>query len=105
VAMKHKNCKQVGIEFFGEHLPADATQRDGAPGIVTAEMVKPGAAVVQTGTAIVDGEHAPDVHEDVRGVAGWFAPVIGSVGPMTRASLLENCVRAAERRAGVAGPG
>lgn len=74
----------------------------GAPGIVTAEMVKPGAAVVQTGTAIVDGEYAPDVHADVRGVAGWFAPVIGSVGPMTRASLLENCVRAAERRAELA---
>ncbi|MEX1007008.1 MAG: tetrahydrofolate dehydrogenase/cyclohydrolase catalytic domain-containing protein [Acidimicrobiia bacterium] len=75
----------------------------GSPGIVRADMVKPGAAVVQTGTAIVDGEYAPDVDDDVREVAGWFAPVIGSVGPMTRASLLENCVRAAERRAGVAG--
>ena len=75
----------------------------GAPGIVTKDMVKPGAAVVQTGTTIVDGEYLPDVDDDVQEVAGWFAPVILSVGPMTRASLFENCISAAERRAG-AGP-
>jgi methylenetetrahydrofolate dehydrogenase (NADP+) / methenyltetrahydrofolate cyclohydrolase len=71
----------------------------GASGIVTKQMVKPGAAVVQTGTTIVDGDYLPDVDEDVQEVAGWFAPVILSVGPMTRASLFENCVSAAERRA------
>ena len=58
-------------------------------------MVKPGAAVVQTGTTIVDGDYLPDVDDDVQDVAGWFAPVILSVGPMTRASLFENCVSAA----------
>jgi len=71
----------------------------GAPGIVTRDMVKPGAAVVQTGTTIVDGKYRPDVDDDVREVAGWFAPVTGSVGPMTRAMLLTNVVAAAERRA------
>lgn len=73
----------------------------GAPGIVTREMVKPGAAVVQTGTTIVDGRYLPDVADDVAEVAGWFSPVTGSVGPMTRAMLLTNCVEAAERRAGL----
>jgi len=71
----------------------------GSPGIVHRDMVKPGAAVVQTGTTIVDGKYRPDVDEDVREVAGWFAPVTGSVGPMTRAMLLTNVVEAAERRA------
>jgi methylenetetrahydrofolate dehydrogenase (NADP+)/methenyltetrahydrofolate cyclohydrolase len=71
----------------------------GSPGIVRRDMVKPGAAVVQTGTTIVDGKYRPDVDDDVREVAGWFAPVTGSVGPMTRAMLLTNVVEAAERRA------
>jgi len=72
----------------------------GSPGIIGRDMVKPGAAVVQTGTTIVDGAYLPDVDDDVAEVAGWFAPVTGSVGPMTRAMLLTNCVTAAERRAG-----
>jgi methylenetetrahydrofolate dehydrogenase (NADP+)/methenyltetrahydrofolate cyclohydrolase len=71
----------------------------GSPGIISRDMVKPGAAVVQTGTTIVDGAYLPDVDDDVAEVAGWFAPVTGSVGPMTRAMLLTNCVAAAERRA------
>ena len=72
----------------------------GSPGIVTREMVKPGAAVVQTGTTIVDGKYQADVADDVREVAGWFAPVTGSVGPMTRAMLLTNVVAAAEATLG-----
>ena len=72
----------------------------GSPGIISRDMVKPGAAVVQTGTTIRDGAYLPDVEADVADVAGWFAPVTGSVGPMTRAMLLRNCVAAAERRAG-----
>jgi len=72
----------------------------GSPGIISRDMVKPGAAVVQTGTTIRDGRYLPDVDDDVAEVAGWFAPVTGSVGPMTRAMLLRNCVAAAERRAG-----
>lgn len=69
----------------------------GAPGIVTRDMVKPGAAVVQTGATFVDGKLAPDVADDVAEVAGWFAPKTRSVGPMTRARLLANVVEAAER--------
>ncbi|HUQ38803.1 MAG TPA: tetrahydrofolate dehydrogenase/cyclohydrolase catalytic domain-containing protein [Acidimicrobiales bacterium] len=70
----------------------------GSPGIVTRDMVKPGAAVVQSGTTIVDGKYLPDVDDDVAEVAGWYSPVIGSVGPMTRLMLLRNTIEAAERR-------
>jgi methylenetetrahydrofolate dehydrogenase (NADP+)/methenyltetrahydrofolate cyclohydrolase len=75
----------------------------GAPGIITAEMVKPGAAVVQTGTTLVEGKYLPDVHADVQEVAGWFSKVTGSVGPMTRGMLLSNVVAAAELAAGMGG--
>jgi methylenetetrahydrofolate dehydrogenase (NADP+)/methenyltetrahydrofolate cyclohydrolase len=69
----------------------------GSPGIITRDMVKPGAAVVQTGAAFVDGKLAADVADDVEEVAGWFARKTRSVGPMTRARLLTNVVEAAER--------
>lgn len=69
----------------------------GAPGIVTRDLVKPGAAVVQTGAAFVDGKLSPDVLDEVAEVAGWFAPKTRSVGPMTRARLMTNVVEAAER--------
>lgn len=69
----------------------------GAPGMITQDHVKPGAAVVSAGQKIVDGKVAPDVREDVAEVAGWITPRIGGVGPMTVAMLLGNTVAAAER--------
>lgn len=76
----------------------------GSPGIITRDMVKPGAAVVQTGTSMnAAGEYQPDVDDDVVDIAGWYSPVIKSVGPMTRAMLLTNCVVAAEARAAALG--
>ena len=78
----------------------------GVPGIVTADMVKPGAAVVdvgvsratdpETGKSRVVGDVAPDVWD----VASWVSPNPGGVGPMTRAMLLQNVVDTAERLAG-----
>ncbi|MGN6299851.1 MAG: bifunctional methylenetetrahydrofolate dehydrogenase/methenyltetrahydrofolate cyclohydrolase [Angustibacter sp.] len=74
----------------------------GSAGLVTADMVRPGAVVLDVGTSrMVDdtgrsrivGDVAPDVAE----VAGWLAPMPGGVGPMTRAMLLANVVEAAER--------
>jgi methylenetetrahydrofolate dehydrogenase (NADP+)/methenyltetrahydrofolate cyclohydrolase len=75
----------------------------GVPGIVTAEMVAPGAVVLDvgvsrvtdpgTGTARLRGDVAPGVGE----VAAWLSPNPGGVGPMTRAMLLANVVEAAER--------
>ena len=74
----------------------------GVPGMVTADMVKPGAAVLDVGVSKVDGKTAGDVAPDVAEVAGWVSPNPGGVGPMTRAMLLTNVVRAAERQAGLA---
>jgi methylenetetrahydrofolate dehydrogenase (NADP+) / methenyltetrahydrofolate cyclohydrolase len=71
----------------------------GRPGLVTADMVKPGAAVVAAGTTWEGRKLLSDVVEDVASVAGWITPRLGGVGPMTRAMLLRNTVRAAERRA------
>jgi methylenetetrahydrofolate dehydrogenase (NADP+)/methenyltetrahydrofolate cyclohydrolase len=66
---------------------------------VTAEMVKPGATVIDVGINRVEGKVVGDVAEDVRGVAGHLTPVPGGVGPMTIASLLRNTVRAARYQA------
>jgi methylenetetrahydrofolate dehydrogenase (NADP+)/methenyltetrahydrofolate cyclohydrolase len=72
----------------------------GVPGLVTAGMVKPGAAVLDVGVSRVDGKIAGDVAADVREVAGSVAPNPGGVGPMTRAMLLANVVLAAELATG-----
>lgn len=69
----------------------------GRPGLVTADMVRPGAAVVDVGITRTDAGLAGDVAPDVAEVAGYLAPVPGGVGPMTRAMLLANVVEAAER--------
>ena len=73
----------------------------GVPGIITADMVKPGAAVLDVGVSRVDGKTAGDVSPEVAEVAGWVSPNPGGVGPMTRAMLLTNVVAAAERQAGL----
>ena len=70
----------------------------GRAGLVTPDMVKPGAAVVGAGTSWEGRKLLSDVQEEVAEVAGWITPRIGGVGPMTRAMLLRNAVRAAERR-------
>jgi methylenetetrahydrofolate dehydrogenase (NADP+)/methenyltetrahydrofolate cyclohydrolase len=73
----------------------------GAPHLITAQMVKPGAAVLDAGVSRVDGKIAGDIHPDVAQVAGYLTPNPGGVGPMTRAMLLSNVVQAAERAAGL----
>ncbi|QVQ51124.1 bifunctional methylenetetrahydrofolate dehydrogenase/methenyltetrahydrofolate cyclohydrolase [Spiractinospora alimapuensis] len=73
----------------------------GVPGLITADMVRPGAAVLDVGITRTESGLAGDVAPDVREVAGHVAPVPGGVGPMTRAMLLRNVVEAAERSAGV----
>jgi methylenetetrahydrofolate dehydrogenase (NADP+)/methenyltetrahydrofolate cyclohydrolase len=71
----------------------------GRAGLVTPEMIKPGAAVVGAGTSWEGRKLLSDVQEEVAEVAGWITPRLGGVGPMTRAMLLRNAVRAAERAA------
>ncbi|GAB2853551.1 bifunctional methylenetetrahydrofolate dehydrogenase/methenyltetrahydrofolate cyclohydrolase [Lentzea nigeriaca] len=69
----------------------------GSPGLITADMVKPGAAVVDVGITRTEAGLVGDVAPDVREVAGWLAPIPGGAGPMTVAMLLTNTVEAAER--------
>ena len=69
----------------------------GVAGLVTPDMVKPGAAVVGAGTSFVGRKLLSDLGEGVAEVAGWITPRIGGVGPMTRAMLLRNAVAAAEK--------
>lgn len=71
----------------------------GVPDIITKDMVKPGAAVLDVGVSRRDGKVAGDVAADVAEVAGWLTPNPGGVGPMTRAMLLSNVVEIAERQA------
>lgn len=70
----------------------------GVPGVITADMVKPGAALLDVGVSR-DAENriVGDLHPDVHEVAGWVAPNPGGVGPMTRAMLLANVVDATEK--------
>jgi methylenetetrahydrofolate dehydrogenase (NADP+)/methenyltetrahydrofolate cyclohydrolase len=91
-------------------LPAHARRADilvaavGCAGVVTKEMVKPGATVIDVGMNRVDdpvGERGyrlvGDVDPAVAEVAGWLTPVPGGVGPMTIAMLLDNTLKAARR--------
>jgi methylenetetrahydrofolate dehydrogenase (NADP+) / methenyltetrahydrofolate cyclohydrolase len=71
----------------------------GVPDIITADMVKPGAAVLDVGVSRRDGKIAGDIAADVAEVAGWISPNPGGVGPMTRAMLLSNVVAIAEEAA------
>ena len=70
----------------------------GHAGIVTPDMVKPGAAFVSAGATYEGRRVIPDVEESVAEVASWITPRLGGVGPTTRAMLLSNTVDAAERR-------
>ncbi len=72
----------------------------GVPGIIGADMVRPGAAVLDVGVSRVEGRIAGDVAPEVAEVAGWISPNPGGVGPMTRAMLLSNIVEIAEQVAG-----
>jgi methylenetetrahydrofolate dehydrogenase (NADP+)/methenyltetrahydrofolate cyclohydrolase len=71
----------------------------GRPGLLTADMIKPGAAVLDVGITRTEAGLVGDVDPGVAEVAGYLAPMPGGVGPMTRAMLLANVVEAAEQQA------
>jgi len=83
-------------------LPALTRQADiivaavGVPHMLTADMVRPGAAVVDVGVSRVEGKLTGDVSPEVGNVAGHLSPNPGGVGPLTRAFLLSNVVELAE---------
>jgi methylenetetrahydrofolate dehydrogenase (NADP+)/methenyltetrahydrofolate cyclohydrolase len=72
----------------------------GRPNLITGDMVKPGAVVIDVGiNRLPDGKLCGDVDfESVQKVAGWITPVPGGVGPMTIAMLLQNTLEAVERK-------
>ena len=112
LALKRPHCNAaVTVVHTGvSDLAALTRQGDilvaaaGRAGLVTPDMVMPGAAVVGAGTSWSGKRLLSDVDESVAEVAGWITPRIVGVGPMTRAMLLHNAVRAAERRVGRAVP-
>jgi methylenetetrahydrofolate dehydrogenase (NADP+) / methenyltetrahydrofolate cyclohydrolase len=105
MSMKRPNCNAaVTVVHTGvEDMAALTRTADvivsavGVPGIVTADMVKPGAAVVGAGTSFAGKKLLSDLADDVAEKAAWITPRLGGVGPMTRAMLLRNAVLAAEK--------
>lgn len=96
----------TGVPDIGAYLrQADViVAAAGSAGLVTRDMVKPGAAVVAAGVSWEGKRLLSDVDEEVAEVAGYLTPRIGGVGPMTRAMLLQNAVAAADRRAALGSP-
>ena len=100
VTLCHTGTRDLAAEVREADIVIAAA---GVPGIITKDIVKPGAALLDVGVSRVDGKIAGDLAPDVADVAGWISPNPGGVGPMTRAMLLTNVVEAAERRADLAG--
>lgn len=105
MAMRRPHCNaavtvvHTGVDDFTDLVrSADVVvAAAGRAGLVTRDMVKPGAAVVGAGTSFLGKKLLSDIADDVSEVAGWITPRLGGVGPMTRAMLLRNAVQAAER--------
>ncbi|MEC8974270.1 MAG: tetrahydrofolate dehydrogenase/cyclohydrolase catalytic domain-containing protein [Actinomycetota bacterium] len=104
LSLKKPNANAaVTVIHTGVHNLADYTRQAdilvaaaGSPGMVTADMVKSGAAVVAAGVSFDGKKLLSDVSDEVETIAGWLSPRIGGVGPMTRALLMQNTVFAAE---------
>jgi methylenetetrahydrofolate dehydrogenase (NADP+)/methenyltetrahydrofolate cyclohydrolase len=97
VTICHSRTEDLG----GHTLEADIlVAAVGLPGVITADMVKQGATVVDVGITRTDAGVRGDVEAGVADVAGFLTPVPGGVGPMTIAALLGNAARAARYRRG-----
>jgi methylenetetrahydrofolate dehydrogenase (NADP+) / methenyltetrahydrofolate cyclohydrolase len=105
MAMRRPNCNAaVTVVHTGVEDMASLTRSAdvivsaaGVPGIVTADMVSPGIAVVGAGTSFAGKKLLSDIADDVAEKVAWITPRLGGVGPMTRAMLLRNAVLAAEK--------
>ena len=97
VTLTHTGTKDLAAHTRRADIVVAAA---GRPGLLTADMVQPGAAVLDVGITRTDAGLVGDVAPGVAEVAGYLAPMPGGVGPMTRAMLLANVVDAAEQRLG-----
>ena len=95
VTLCHTGTKDLAFHTRSADIVVVAA---GRAGLLTADMVKPGAAVLDVGITRTEAGLAGDVAPEVASVAGWIAPMPGGVGPMTRAMLITNVVEAAERQ-------
>jgi methylenetetrahydrofolate dehydrogenase (NADP+)/methenyltetrahydrofolate cyclohydrolase len=98
VTICHSRTVDLGAEVRRADIVVAAV---GVPGIVTADMVKPGAAVLDVGLTRTDEGIRGDVDPTVADVAGLLTPMPGGTGPMTIALLLESAVKAARYRRGL----
>jgi methylenetetrahydrofolate dehydrogenase (NADP+)/methenyltetrahydrofolate cyclohydrolase len=98
VTVCHSRTVDLAAHVRGADIVVAAV---GRPGIVTAEMVKPGAAVLDVGLTRTEAGIAGDVDPGVAEVAGLLTPMPGGTGPMTIAMLLGSTVRAARYRRGL----
>jgi methylenetetrahydrofolate dehydrogenase (NADP+)/methenyltetrahydrofolate cyclohydrolase len=94
VTLCHTGTRDLAVHTRAADVVVVAT---GRAGMLTPDMVKPGAAVLDVGITRTEAGLAGDVDPAVREVAGFLAPMPGGVGPMTRAMLLANVVESAER--------
>lgn len=115
VLLMRQEATVVSCNKWTPMLPDITRQADvlvaaaGVAGLISSEMVKPGAIVIDVGVTRVKGADGKsktvgDVSfEEVSRVAGWISPVPGGVGPVTVSMLLLNVLEAAERRVGLSG--
>jgi methylenetetrahydrofolate dehydrogenase (NADP+) / methenyltetrahydrofolate cyclohydrolase len=96
VTLCHTGTKDLAAEVRRADIVVAGA---GVPHLITPDMVKPGAAVLDVGVSRTEDGMRGDVHPDVAEVAGFLSPNPGGIGPMTRAMLLTNVVEAAEARA------
>jgi len=94
VTLCHTGTKDLPAHTRGADIVVVAA---GMPGLIKADMIKPGAAVLDVGITRTDAGLVGDVDPAAAEMAGYLAPMPGGVGPMTRAMLLANVVEAAER--------
>jgi methylenetetrahydrofolate dehydrogenase (NADP+)/methenyltetrahydrofolate cyclohydrolase len=96
VSIAHSRTPDLAKAVRGADIVVAAV---GVPELITGDMIKPGAAVIDVGINRVDGKLVGDVHfESAVEVAGAITPVPGGVGPMTRAMLMANTLAAAQAR-------
>ncbi|WP_273367928.1 bifunctional methylenetetrahydrofolate dehydrogenase/methenyltetrahydrofolate cyclohydrolase [Corynebacterium massiliense] len=96
VTLCHTGTKDLAAETRAADIIIAAA---GKPHMLTADMVKEGAAILDVGVSRVDGKLSGDVADDVWDKAGFVSPNPGGVGPLTRAFLVKNVVENAERQA------
>lgn len=107
ILLLQENCTVTVCHSRTKNLAEVCRQADvlvvavGKAGLITKDMIKPGAVVIDVGINRIDGKIKGDVADGAEEVAGFITPVPGGVGPMTVACLLENTLEAAKKARGV----